>query len=506
MISSVRLGIAITDDVIRLSLVSRQLNSIQIRDLLTLSAWQEKSLPDLKSEVTKFLKRNKTSELAAVLSLPRREVVVRQLTLPGDAQSNLAKVLEYQIANLLPAEDALVVYDYSVAKYERNAASLSVTVFLAMRSLLEKHLQICEGLGIKVVRVVPAGVALTNTLALLSEHIRSKNVLFLQFSNRGYEVTGASDQRLVAWREAELGADESLADSLITEVAFFRSQARLVEDAPLDVFISGAPDSAGDLDAGALKVKCHTLFRPQDLGLNVGGSVVNSRQLQDHLNSLSAGISGLRSKVPEPTNLLPPERRVQKRGWQHVTTYGLLAVNCLLTLAVAIRGRVQDGRYSSRLDQEINRLEPEVRKVRNVEDQLAQLIRRVDFLAGFKELNPEVLQALAELSKVLPKHTVVSDLSFKEGIIQISGLSGEAASLPQVIENSPLFREVEFVSAITRSSLAPDKEGYRITMKLESALKRQSASLGLPTGGPQPAPGASAVGKPQQAVAGGKKQ
>lgn len=505
MISRVRLGVAITDEVIRLSLVSRQLSVIQIRDLLTLSDWQEKSVLDLKKEVAKFLIRNKTSELAAVLSLSRREVVVRQLTLPGNAQSNLAKVLEYQIVNLLPAEDAAVVYDYSVAKHERNAASLSVTVFLAMKSSLEKQLRICEDLGIKVVRVVPAGIALANTLALLNEHIKSKNVLFLQFSDRRHEVTGASDQRLVAWREAKLGADESLMDSLVTEIAFFRSQARLAEDASLDVFVAGASDSAGDLETGALKVKCHTLARPQDLGLNVGGSVVNSRQLQDHLSSISAGISGLRSKVPEPTNLLPPERRVQKRGWQHVTAYGLLAVNCFLILAVALRERVQDGRYSSRLGQEISRLEPEVRKVRNVEEQLAQLTRRVDFLDGFKELNPEVLQALAELSQILPKHTVVSDLNFKDGTIQISGVSGEAASLPQIIDNSPLFREVEFISAITRSNLAPDKEAYRLSMKLESALKREAASLSVPKTAPQLAPNSSAVGKPQKTVAVEKK-
>lgn len=503
MISRVRLGVAITDEVIRLSLVSRQLSVIQIRDLLTLSAWQEKSVLDLKKEVAKFLKRNKTSEPAAVLSLPRREVVVRQLTLPANAQSNLEKVLEYQIVNLLPAEDTAVVYDYSVAKHERNAASLSVTVFLAMKSSLEKHLRICEDLGIKVVRVVPAGIALTNTLALLREHIKSKNVLFLQFCDRRREVTGASDQRLVAWREAELGADESLVDCLVTEAAFFRSQARLADDTPVDVFIAGAP--ADDLETGGLKVKCRTLARPQDLGLNVGGSVVNSRQLQDHLSSISAGVSGLRSKVPEATNLLPPERRVQKRGWQHLTAYGLLAVNCFLILAVALRERVQEGRYSSRLDQEIKRLEPEVRKVRNVEEQLAQLGRRVDFLNGFRELNPEVLQALAELSQILPKHTVVSDLNLKDGIIQISGVSGEAASLPQIIDNSSLFREVEFISAITRSSLAPDKEGYRLSLKLESALKRQSASLNVPKTAPRPAPHSSAAGKPQNTVAVEKK-
>ncbi len=480
MISSTRLGVAITDEVIRLALVSRSLNKIQIRDLLALSDWQQKSLPDLRKDVAAFFKRNRISEPSAVLSLPRRDTVMRQLTLPADAHANLSKVVEYQLVNLLPAEDAAVVYDYAALKPQRSAGNFSVTIFLALRSSLDKSLSTCEGLGIRVVRIVPAGVALANTAALLNEHFKTNSALFIQFCGQRHEVVGVSDQRLSAWREAEFGPGESLVDFLRAETDFFRSQARLADDALVDVFVAREPESSTGLETGSLKIRVHRLSRPQDLGLQIGGSVVNSKQLQDHLVSLAAGISGLKTKVPEPVNLIPPEMRVPKRDWQRVPAYALLAINGLLLLGLALRERVQESRYSARLGQEIARLEPEVKKVRNVEDRLAQLAKRAELLAGFKELNPEVLQALAELSQILPKHTVVSDLNLKEGAIQISGLSGEAAALPQIIDNSPQFRDVEFVAAITRSSLAPDKEGFRVSMKLESALKRRAVSAGQP--------------------------
>jgi hypothetical protein len=41
-----------------------------------------------------------------------------------------------------------------------------------------------------------------------------------------------------------------------------------------------------------------------------------------------------------------------------------------------------------------------------------------------------------ELSQVLPNDTFVSDLIFKEGVFEINGLSGQAAALPQIIDNS----------------------------------------------------------------------
>lgn len=495
MIRGMRLGVSVTPEDIRLSLVSRQLKRFQIRDVLTLSTWRERELPELKKDVTAFLKKNKAVECPAILSIPRRQTVMRQLTLPADAHSNLAKVVEYQLMNLLPAEDVAFVYDFSVSKTAKSAGGLSVTVFLAMRSVLDNDLQICDSLGIKVMRVVPSGVALANASALLSEHFKTKTALFVQRDGQGQEVSGISNQRLVVWRESPLHEGEPLLDFLRTEVELFRSQASLTEDMPLDVFVSGNLESSDAQETEPLKIKCHILSRPQAMGLGVGSSVINSRQMQEHVTSLAAGISGLKRRIPEPVNLIPPERRVQQTSLQQVLTYALLAINCVLILVLTFRERVQDSRYSRRLDQEIARLEPEVRKVRYVEDQLAQLAKRADLLADFKELNPEALQALTELSQILPKHTVVSDLNFKEGTIQISGLSGEAAALPQIIDNSPLFREAEFVAAITRSSVAPDKEGYRISLKLESALKRQPNSLVLPTA-VQPAPDSAREKKP----------
>ena len=161
--------------------------------------------------------------------------------------------------------------------------------------------------------------------------------------------------------------------------------------------------------------------------------------------------------------------------------YGLLAVNCLLIFALLIRGRVQESIFSAQLGQEISRLEPEVKKVRKVEEQMGQLLRRAETVSEYKGRNTEVLGALAELSSILPKDTFVTDLNFKAGVIEINGLSGTAAALPQIIDNSPRFKEVEFVSAITRSTLSADKEGYRLRMKLEVESRPSTSLPGQPT-------------------------
>ena len=124
MIRSLSVGIEFSDETIRLSVVDRQLNRFRVRDLLQIPERSSKPMPELKKQIAEFLARHKAASCPAVLLLPRQETVMRQLVLPVDAQANLAKVVEYQLVNLLPAEDALVAYDYAAFRQEGSPGSL----------------------------------------------------------------------------------------------------------------------------------------------------------------------------------------------------------------------------------------------------------------------------------------------------------------------------------------------------------------------------------------------
>ena len=101
-------------------------------------------MSELKKQIAEFLARHKAASCPAVLLLPRQETVMRQLVLPLDAEANLAKVVEYQLVNLLPSEDALVAYDYAAFRQEGSPGSLRVSVFLVLREVLDRYLELCE--------------------------------------------------------------------------------------------------------------------------------------------------------------------------------------------------------------------------------------------------------------------------------------------------------------------------------------------------------------------------
>src|SRR5437762_7005841 len=106
MILSKGLGLFIEGETLQLALLSRQFKKIQILDFLAIPDFRQKPLPELRKELARYLRKNKASHYCCVLVLPRHEFIVRQMELPSEAEANLAKVVEYQLANLVPSEGA----------------------------------------------------------------------------------------------------------------------------------------------------------------------------------------------------------------------------------------------------------------------------------------------------------------------------------------------------------------------------------------------------------------
>jgi Tfp pilus assembly protein PilN len=247
------------------------------------------------------------------------------------------------------------------------------------------------------------------------------------------------------------------------EAEQFRAQTSLGDEAPLDIFCVGSLGNANqDWDQ---RLHVQRLLQPADFNLRVHQVVIEGRQIEEHFPALAAALCGVRRTPPIPVDLLPAERQKRHPQWLLAPTYALVAVNLLLVAILVLRGPLQQKTYSGQLEREVTRLEPEVKKMRKVEEQMKALQRRIDFLGNFRRSDTRILGALNELSTILPKQSWVADFSLKNDVVEITGISDSATALPQLLENSPFFKHVEFVSPIAPDSTG--KEVYRIRMQLE---------------------------------------
>jgi len=101
-----------------------------------------------------------------------------------------------------------------------------------------------------------------------------------------------------------------------------------------------------------------------------------------------------------------------------------------------------------------------------LEENMQDLERRTGVIEGYKQGNLKVLSGLKELSILLPNDTWIMDFNYRNDTFEIYGISNSATSLPQLIDNSPVFKGSEFVAPVARDNAG--KEVFRIRTRLES--------------------------------------
>ena len=459
------LGIFIDGETLRLALLSRRFNKITLIEGLSIDKFAEKPPSEIQMQIAQHLQKNKAVGCRSVLVIPRNQVVVRQIKLPIEAESNLAKVVEYQLAGMLPSDEAGVTYDFFVSKRKADAKALGVTIFVVLRSVLEKALVACRAVGLKVDRIIPSNVVIGNYYLLLPRRFPASNAVFVYVNEQQAELVGFMNRSLHQSRTIQFSTDDDLFESIRTEVEAFREQAQVPDGVPLDIFLIGLTDEIREVETSEGRLKIHRISSSASLGFDLAGIKLEGLKLTDYFLPITAALSGLERKNPIPVNLLPPEEHPQKSRWAWTSAYALLGINLILLLCIGLRGTVQQRIYARQLGQEVSRLEPEMKKVRSVESKLADLQRRSELLSKFRKSNSLNLGALNELSVVLPKNSYVLQFSIKDQLIEISGASEDAATLPKILDNSPYFKNAEFAAPITRDS--GGKEQFRIRMQVE---------------------------------------
>lgn len=99
-------------------------------------------------------------------------------------------------------------------------------------------------------------------------------------------------------------------------------------------------------------------------------------------------------------------------------------------------------------------------------------VSRVDALPQRKWAEMSVLKVLDELSRVLPADTFVSTLEFDGKSVQLQGESGSSTGLVELLEASPMFKQVAFKAPLVK---IPQQGGdrFHLLLQLEQAAQHR---------------------------------
>ncbi|RVJ06867.1 PilN domain-containing protein [Sinorhizobium meliloti] len=158
-------------------------------------------------------------------------------------------------------------------------------------------------------------------------------------------------------------------------------------------------------------------------------------------------------------------------GWRPSLHKAVLAGTVAATAAFLISSWYQlhskTDAAVTHLDAVIARAEGEARQARRSYDAYVARISQVAELRS-ERLGPRATVMWEELSRIVPDSSYLTNLTTKDGTVEISGFSRASSELIPLIEGSALFEAAQFVSPVVKVP-GFDGDRYTISFKLSGA-------------------------------------
>lgn len=414
------IGIEIGERDLLVTMVRVRPSEIQLLGSATISNFRERPAAEWGAEYSRFQKEHGGTHLTATVLLPRREVIVRLLPLPGVAAKDAGPAITFQVDSLHPYGEAEVVYGWSWLE------AGSALIGILRRSTLDHYLGLLAEAGIAAASFTFSASALYAAHRLPSAVARVDGtfVAIAGTPSGTVEVYGESPARPVFSAEFELPAERA--------VSLAAAELRL------------------DPDTQA--------YTPVTLE-QILPAPKNQSELLCSAMPYATALAGACPWIAAAANLLPADRRSVNSRAVFVPTLALAALLLLAGGALLAHSAMQDKRYLTTLEAEIAKLEPQAKRAVALDRQMDRAQSRLRLLDEFRGHSKADLDALNELTRILAPPTWTNSIDITRDAVTISGETEQAAPLLKTIDASPLFQNSEFAGSLGRVA---NNEQFRI--------------------------------------------
>jgi len=452
------LGIYVEAEQVSIAHVTKRLLQVALRRERTYPLAPTSRRPErvqtLTQAVGAFIHERNISSGVVHLCLARQELLLNRLVLPAATRENLRQVLEYEIERVIPLPRGEVFWDYQVRESGGGEAGrLAVLIVSVPRRVVTEYVDALEAAGARPKAVVIAASALGDYTAFCRGNLEAPLGVVVQ-SGADLEVALFAERQLVASHalrggrvppavELQQMVRRDLAEvfhpsQLAVEILYATAHGRGAEEA----------DGAGEL----LALANGRLDAPPEFFSHPEPGV---------LPAVGAALGAVREGVVE-LNLLPEEHRP---GLQEGLFLPLVLLVAAIVLALVYGGAVivRDEMTRRSLAREVESLEPQVVAVKKQEGEGRALQAKLDTLTA--DQSRRMILFVNELTDRLPTDAYLQTFRYRNGRIEIEGFAKRASELIQALENSSMFRNVQFTSPTTQGQAG--EERFSIVMEIE---------------------------------------
>jgi len=366
------------------------------------------------TEYAAFLRKLGIPHVAANVVLPRHEVIVRQLALPGVSGKDLEGAVRFQLDSLHPYSEEDVV-----SSWTRLENSSTVLVAIARAETIQRYATLFAEAGIKVAGFTCSAAVTYSALRLFGNKPPAEILAYEAIEN-GVEIYGESPTKP------------------IFSAAF---------QTPLD--------RAAELASAELRFEAMPQIRSLEELLGAEPAL-----------PYAAALVSACPRLCIPLNLLPVEQRQTSSPMVWVPTTALAVLVLLATGATTALPSFENRRYMRELQAEIAKVQPAAGRAAALDRDIDLTRKRTILLDDFRARTKADMDVLAEMTKLLAPPVWLSSLELNGQQVAVTGEADQAAPLLKAIDASPQFESSEFVSPPVRSAAG---ESFRIRTTREAS-------------------------------------
>lgn len=187
-----------------------------------------------------------------------------------------------------------------------------------------------------------------------------------------------------------------------------------------------------------------------------GASLSGIAQAHGHTTTTPAALPGFEESAFK-LNVMPAQGRYRHNHLRLAPTYALTALLALMAGAFVLREPYQWSVYGASLGSEIESLKPAVAAVAAREEELRKATTDYEALKSRVEAYDSNLDALRALARLLPPDCWISGYGGQGRTVTVTGFAQSASSVQKVLEESPMFEDVQFASPVVRDASGKDR-------------------------------------------------
>ena len=375
--------------------------TVRARASWAASRWKISSISPRRAwgaDYAAFLGKLGIRHVAANVVLPRHEVIVRQLALPGVSGKDLAGAVQFQLDGLHPYNE-----DDVVSSWTRLEHSSTVLVAIVRGDVVQRYATLFAEAGIKIAGFTCSAAAIYSALRLFGDTPPAE-ILAYEAGESDVEIYGESPAKPVF----------SAAFNIAGARSGTRRGAGLARNCALNPRLPCA--------------RCTRCWEPIP-------RCPTRRRWPPLVPALCL-----------PLNLLPVEQRQTSSPMVWVPSTVLAALVLLAAGATTALPGFENRRYLREINAEIAKVQPAAARAAAIDREIDLTRKRTLLLDAFRARSKADMDVLAEMTRLLAPPAWLTSLDLNGQQVAVTGETDQAAVLLKAIDASPQFESSEFVS------------------------------------------------------------